>query len=208
MPSLVEAYNHEKRRREKDISFSQEKRTKNYIGSHHSKQNNSVCRKRTVIVQTKHRPRVSSTAYLKKEGVIEASVNKYLPKAQFSCVTCTQMFSLYSRYQRHTKRGTCERYVCPYCKKVILHSTHLKNHIYTHTGEKLFSCFHCTKMFSRKDKLITHMRAHTINKPFNCNHCAKGYLHKDNLISHIRTSHREHSVTNGSSETDLFCCPM
>lgn len=57
------------------------------------------------------------------------------------------------------------RYQCLKCSKLFKRHEHLKRHIITHTGEKLFKCDYplCKKKFSRSDEVKRHYKIHSTN---------------------------------------------
>ena len=47
------------------------------------------------------------------------------------------------------------------CNKMFSQSSHVKSHMQTHIGEKLFSCSLCNKLFASKNGFKKHVRKHT-----------------------------------------------
>ena len=60
---------------------------------------------------------------------------------------------------------------CNQCDYSSAYTSHMKNHIQTHTGEKPFRCDQCDLSFSRASYLKVHVRVHTGEKPYKCEQC-------------------------------------
>ncbi|XP_008287367.1 zinc finger protein 574 isoform X2 [Stegastes partitus] len=77
-------------------------------------------------------------------------------------------------------------HVCPYCNKTFTRRVFLRTHVYSHTGEKLFTCKVCTKSFTNSQSLLRHSMSHTGNKPYSCNVCGKNFSQAATLKRHQR----------------------
>nr|XP_046255112.1 zinc finger protein 574 isoform X2 [Scatophagus argus] len=77
-------------------------------------------------------------------------------------------------------------HVCPYCGKTFTRRVFLRTHVYSHTGEKLFTCKVCTKSFTNSQSLLRHSMSHTGNKPFSCDVCGKNFSQAPTLKRHQR----------------------
>uniref|UniRef100_A0A3B5BNF0 Zinc finger protein 665-like n=1 Tax=Stegastes partitus TaxID=144197 RepID=A0A3B5BNF0_9TELE len=101
-------------------------------------------------------------------------------------------------------------HVCPYCNKTFTRRVFLRTHVYSHTGEKLFTCKVCTKSFTNSQSLLRHSMSHTGNKPYSCNVCGKNFSQAATLKRHqrIHTStqpRRKRGRKPGAAH--LFPCP-
>uniref|UniRef100_A0A8D3A9G5 Zinc finger protein 574 n=1 Tax=Scophthalmus maximus TaxID=52904 RepID=A0A8D3A9G5_SCOMX len=101
-------------------------------------------------------------------------------------------------------------HVCPYCGKTFTRRVFLRTHVYSHTGEKLFTCKLCTKAFSNSQSLLRHSMSHTGHKPFSCDVCGKNFSQAATLKRHrrIHTStqpRRKRGRKPGAPH--LFPCP-
>lgn len=108
-------------------------------------------------------------------------------------------------------------HVCPYCGKTFTRRVFLRTHVYSHTGEKLFTCKVCTKSFTNSQSLLRHSMSHTGNKPFGCHDCGKNFSQAATLKRHQRI----HSSTeprrkrgrkpvctlDNEGAAHLFACP-
>ncbi|XP_076008783.1 zinc finger protein 574 [Genypterus blacodes] len=75
-------------------------------------------------------------------------------------------------------------HVCPYCGKTFTRRVFLRTHVYSHTGEKLFTCKVCEKSFTNSQSLLRHSMSHTGTKPYNCDECGKNYSQAATLKRH------------------------
>ncbi|XP_054904115.1 zinc finger protein 574 isoform X2 [Poeciliopsis prolifica] len=107
-------------------------------------------------------------------------------------------------------------HVCPYCGKTFTRRVFLRTHVYSHTGEKLFTCKVCTKSFTNSQSLLRHSMNHTGNKPFCCDVCGKSFSQATTLKRHHlihssteppRKRGRKPACSVDSDGTALFACP-
>ncbi|XP_050724149.1 zinc finger protein PLAGL1-like isoform X3 [Eriocheir sinensis] len=131
------------------------------------------------------------------------------------------------RSPRSSPRGRGSVYSCDICKKVFLSPGKLKQHSYSHTGERPFSCVLCHKAFSSRFKLVRHQLIHTTERQHQCPRCERSFHRKDHLKNHIQIhepnkqfkcekadcgkeynsymSYRKHCAVHAAEEGDLQC---
>uniref|UniRef100_A0A8C6SVF6 Zinc finger protein 574 n=1 Tax=Neogobius melanostomus TaxID=47308 RepID=A0A8C6SVF6_9GOBI len=95
-------------------------------------------------------------------------------------------------------------HVCPYCGKTFTRRVFLRSHVFSHTGEKLFTCKVCSKSFNNSQSLLRHSLCHTGAKPYSCNICNKSFSQAATLKRHQQL----HNVTQAlDNDEDLLSCP-
>ena len=119
----------------------------------------------------------TNTSFMREYGLYNVR-EWYSPKATFPI----------QDQSRKTKR-----FQCMYCEKSFGKSSHLRDHLRTHSGERPFECTYCAKAFSQFSNLRTHLRIHTGEKPFKCHVCDKSFTQRVTLRSHLRTHTSETS---------------
>ncbi|XP_069942779.1 zinc finger protein PLAGL1 isoform X2 [Cherax quadricarinatus] len=131
------------------------------------------------------------------------------------------------RSPRSSPRGRGSIYSCNICQKVFHSPGKLKQHSYSHTGERPFACTLCHKAFSSRFKLVRHQLIHTTERQHQCPLCDRSFHRKDHLKNHIQIhdpskqfkcerpdcgkeynsymSYRKHCAVHAAEEGDLQC---
>nr|CAD7438812.1 unnamed protein product [Timema bartmani] len=122
------------------------------------------------------------------------------------------------------------RHTCPVCTKSFGSPGKLRQHMYSHTGERPFHCTYpqCSKSFSSKFKLVRHELIHSVDRKFRCTICDRTFHRKDHLKNHVKVhspikktfrcdregcgkeyssylSFRKHSAVHAAEEGNLEC---
>ncbi|XP_034031282.1 zinc finger protein 236-like [Thalassophryne amazonica] len=109
-------------------------------------------------------------------------------------------------YQQESEDTSKRSYRCSWCNKGFKKSSHLKQHVRSHTGEKPYSCHLCGGVFVSAGVLKSHLNTHTGVKPFKCTICDASFTTNGSLnrhmIIHIKTA--KCSVCGENFRTNLL----
>ena len=109
------------------------------------------------------------------------------------CDTCGKMFGMRSNLTAHirTVHLKITRFSCPYCKYRTDLKHHFKQHIATHTGDKMYKCTQCDYSAAQQHQLTSHIYNNHTNKTYKCQYkkCDVKKSSVQELHEHIRTEH-------------------
>ncbi|XP_055321200.1 zinc finger protein Xfin-like, partial [Sitodiplosis mosellana] len=77
-----------------------------------------------------------------------------------------------------------KRHKCSLCEYQTSNKSHMKRHMFKHTGERPFPCSLCQKRFTTKQHLQSHMKTHVDEFLFSCSNCSQGFDRSEEKVEH------------------------
>uniref|UniRef100_A0ACB8FD43 Uncharacterized protein n=1 Tax=Sphaerodactylus townsendi TaxID=933632 RepID=A0ACB8FD43_9SAUR len=128
--------------------------------------------------------------------------NEDQSKRSYRCVYCNKGFKKSSHLKQHVRSHTGEKpYKCQLCGRGFVSSGVLKSHEKTHTGVKAFSCSICNTSFTTNGSLTRHMATHMSMKPYKCPFCDESFRTTADCKKHMKNHQTVSSTAAAGGET-------
>ncbi|RWS11792.1 zinc finger protein 236-like protein [Dinothrombium tinctorium] len=133
-----------------------------------------------------------SKGSFQKESVNNSGFSSISDRRNYKCSYCDKAFKKSSHLQQHVRSHTGEKpFQCTLCSQSFISNGSLKAHLRTHSGEKPYKCNQCDCQFSTKGSLTRHAITHSSNRPFMCPYCQKTFKASLNCKKHMKIHRTE-----------------
>lgn len=118
--------------------------------------------------------------------------NSIPEKRNHRCHLCPKAYKKSSHLKQHIRSHTGARpFKCNICNRGFVSSTSLKVHSRIHSGDKPFKCQQCDLKFATKGTMTRHMTSHSTARTYMCPYCPKTFKAVLSCKSHIKTHQTE-----------------
>lgn len=89
---------------------------------------------------------------------LKKHLEEHTGQVKYPCKICGHISTTYDTHNYHVRMHGGRKFLCNQCGQTFLQASHLKAHMWKHTGKKCFKCDQCTNSYTSLGPLRKHKR--------------------------------------------------